>query len=269
MTSAHVFATMGTVASVRTSVAPGRRVLGRIEAVFAGFERTFSRYLSDSPVSRYARGDATLSEAGPAVAVALERAEWWRAATDGSFTPFAADGSCDLTGIAKALAMERAALELDAAAPGWLLNVGGDLSWRPAGRLATQSCGIADPADPEALLGSLPLGGRWRAAATSGTSQRGEHIVRTDLSAAVRQATVLAGDIVTADVLATAIVAGGRGTLADATSRFGVDVFAVMTNGEVVFTDGMAEHLIGADAPLAEGRAGARVPGGRARPRPD
>lgn len=259
MTSPHVFETMGTVASVRTSEPAPRTLRRRIEAVFASFEQTFSRFLPDSPASRYARGEVTLEQAGPALGAALERAEWWQHRTSGSFAPFAGDGSCDLTGIVKALAMERAAGELDAAVSGWLLNVGGDLSWRPSGRLAEQACGIADPTDPGSLLCSVPLSGRWSAAATSGTSERGEHILRTDRSAEVLQATVLAGDVVTADVLATAVVSGGRGMLADAAARFGVDVFAVMANGEVVFTDGMAEHLVGADpAPGPVERAGQR-----------
>lgn len=242
MTAAHVFSTMGTVASLRSSAPVPPPVLAHLEAIHAEYDRLFSRYRPDSPASRLARGAAGLEEAGPVVAAALERSIRWRAATHGAFTPYAADGSIDLTGIAKALAMEEAQAALGSAGVrGWVLNVGGDVAWRVDGALADQVLGVADPADPQALLCTVPLAAGWLAAATSGTSERGEHILRRD--ARFRQATVLAGDVVTADVLATAVVAGGDEQLLEAAARPGVDVLAVTAAGEAVFSDGLAEHV--------------------------
>ena len=57
------------------------------------------------------------------------------------------------------------------------------------------------------------------------------------------QVTVVAGDIVTADVLATAIVAGGRSGLDEITERWDVDVLAVDRTGAMVATPGIRESL--------------------------
>ena len=56
---------------------------------------------------------------------------------------------------------------------------------------------------------------------------------RADTGAEIVQATVLAGDIVTADVLATAIVSGGRDALDRATREFPVGVLAVFRDGSL------------------------------------
>lgn len=252
MTGVHVFRTMGTVASLRTPTPAPAAVLGRVEAIHDRYDRTFSRYRAASPASLLARGDATPEEAGPEIEAALERSIRWRAATHGAFTPYAADGSVDLMGIAKALAMEEAERLLDAELPGWILNVGGDLAWHAWGDLDGRVVGVADPADSQEVLCTVPLDAGWTAAATSGTAERGEHIRRSGRTAEFRQATVLAGDVVTADVLATAVVAGGHDVLLEAAARPGVDVLAVTARGEAVFTDGLAEHVVG-------GRRGRRI----------
>jgi thiamine biosynthesis lipoprotein len=49
---------------------------------------------------------------------------------------------------------------------------------------------------------------------------------------------VAAADIVTADVLATAIVAGGTAMLHRATDGWEIDVLAVRRNGELLATPG-------------------------------
>lgn len=128
--------------------------------------------------------------------------------------------------------------------------------------------GIVDPADRRTLLGAYPLGGEPTTAAsaaaspaalagvsgagsgpttagtrlalaTSGSAERGDHIwavggARPEFV----QVSVAAADIVTADVLATAIVAGGREMLDLATAEWGVDVLAVTRDGGLLATRG-------------------------------
>ncbi|ASN54093.1 FAD:protein FMN transferase [Sinomonas sp. R1AF57] len=138
--------------------------------------------------------------------------------------------------------------------------------------------GIVDPADRRTLLGAYPLGAqavgaqahgapppasreparsgaRRLALATSGSAERGDHIWTAGLRgpssrspglqgpAGARrpqfaQVSVAASDIVTADVLATAVVAGGRGTLDAVTARWDVDVLAVTHDGALLATPG-------------------------------
>lgn len=246
MSAPFVCATMGTVASLRTAAPLPVRLRRRVGSVLARYDGLFSRYRPDSEGSRLARGEVTPEQADPVVAAAFERSIRWRAATHGAFTPYASDGTIDLMGVAKALAMEEVERVLAPELPDWVLNVGGDLSWRTSRSTAGQVIGVADPSSPASLLCLVPLDGGWAAAATSGTSERGEHIRRTGRGREYRQATVLAGDVVTADVLATGVVAGGQDVLLEAAARSGVDVLAVSTDGEAVFTDGVADHMMGA-----------------------
>lgn len=53
-----------------------------------------------------------------------------------------------------------------------------------------------------------------------------------------RQVSVVAADIVTADVLATAIVAGGLQILNRATDGWDIEVLAVRAGGELLATPG-------------------------------
>ena len=64
------------------------------------------------------------------------------------------------------------------------------------------------------------------------------------------QVSVAADDIVTADVLATAIVAGGEAALDELSSREPVDVLAVRRDGTMAATPGWPR------APLARRAAG-------------
>lgn len=99
--------------------------------------------------------------------------------------------------------------------------------------------GIVDPADRRTLLAGFPLGGGKVALATSGSAERGDHIWSSAAGAAeFRQVSVAAADVVTADVLATAIVAGGAPMLRRATALWDIDVLAVRRGGDVLATPG-------------------------------
>jgi len=236
----HVFETMGTVASIEQP-ATSTPVLQEVERAFAALERRFSRYRPDSEVSLVA---LDLLDASPELLATYGRALDWRAATNGLFTPHRPDGALDLDGIVKAEAIEAAGGLLDGAGcPEWSINVGGDILVRTAD--APWVTGIADPADRAALLCSIPLAGRRRAVATSGSTERGDHIWLGGqlLPAEFVQVSVVADDIVTADVLATAIVAGGPDALDDLTDRFDIDVLTVDRAGSLSATPGFRRAL--------------------------
>ncbi|WP_435080516.1 FAD:protein FMN transferase [Clavibacter michiganensis] len=235
-TVVRAFDVMGTTVSVRA--APDAPIAA-VQAVFADADALFSLYRSDSEASRIARGELALTASSPRMRDAYADALGWRAATDGAFTPHRPDGVVDLSGTVKAHAMAEAA---DLLGDGdWLLAVGGDVlgsgtddaggAWR---------IGVVDPADRRALLCALPLAGGRHAVATSGTAERGEHVWRRPPmpgEAAFAQVTVVADDIVTADVLATAILAGGRAGLDAAVARFDMDAITVDVDGALLVTD--------------------------------
>jgi thiamine biosynthesis lipoprotein len=243
--------TMGTVASIDIQGASVHTAdLDAVRAVFEGVEARFSLYRENSELSRIARGDLLLTRASDEVRSVYEEALLWRSATSGAFTPHRPDGVLDLDGIVKAIAIRDAgATLLERKFTRWCLNVGGDVltSGSPIGAPAW-TIGIVDPADRAALLCSIDLVNGMAAIATSGTAERGEHVWRTEVESDLDyvQVSVLSEDIVTSDVLATAILAGGPPMLDTATERWDVDVFTVARSGALSMTPRMRSWLSGA-----------------------
>jgi len=237
----HVFEVMGTVVSVDSAV------IGGIPEIFASWEKRFSLFLPDSELSRIAANTLALVDSSDELRASYAEALDWRQRTNGAFSPHRPDGVIDLNGIVKAAATRAAGEMLHAAGcRNWSINVGGDILVSGAEPDGTPwSIGVADPSDRGALLAAIRLTGSRRAVATSGSAERGDHIWHgaSTAPAEFRQVTVVADDIVTADVLATAIVAGGSQSLDDLTDRFDVDVFAVDRAGALVATPGFRAAL--------------------------
>lgn len=241
--------TMGTVASLHSVEPAPDAVRAAVRGALAATDARFSLYRHDSELSRIARGELALEDAGTIVRDAYAEALAWRQRTDGAFTAHRPDGVVDLSGLVKATAMHECAALLEAAGVrGWTLGVGGDLVRAPGPHPA--ALGIVDPDARPRLLTAVRLGEHRRALATSGSAERGEHIwTRTDLPRSpFAQVSVAAADIVTADVLATAIVAGGHPMLELACERWDIDVLAVGRDGELRATPGMRAAIARAAA---------------------
>lgn len=239
----QTFETMGTVVSLDWSGHPAELIA--VQSLFEAADRRFSLYRPDSELSRVADGSLELLDASAELREVYAMALGWRGETGGAFSPHRPDGALDLNGIVKAWAMAEAGRALGAG--DWCLNVGGDVL--VSGRTAFGApwvVGIVDPADRAGLLTGVPLVSGRRAATTSGSAGRGDHIwTRGREAAEFVQVTVLADDIVTADVLATAIVSGGAAALEDLTGRFDVDVLTVDREGALRATPGMRELVTG------------------------
>ena len=258
----RTFTSMGTVVSLAIPAAPGtapqaaveelEAATAVVEQLFNRLDRTFSLYRPDSEAIAMARGELTLMNASADMRRLYVEAAEWRTLTEGAFTAERPDGVVDLAGIVKAHAIREAGTSLLALGlKDWCLNAGGDVlvdgSPTP-GSTRPWLAGIVDPKDRTTLLTAFPLvghsfGNRGKhALATSGTSERGHHIWSAGLPAArdegFRQVSVAAADIITADVLATAIMAGGARTLELATSHWDVDVLAVKNDGGLLATQG-------------------------------
>lgn len=228
--------TMGTVASLTAEVAEPAWLAALLERVGKGWdamEALVSGYRPDSEVSRINRGGLALAEASPTVRQQEALARRWKERTGGLFTPRAADGSLDLHGVAKAAALDEARVGLLAAGlERFCLSIGGDVVSAGGPWVA----GIVDPADRGRLAADVVLddaAGRG-ALATSGSAERGAHIRGARVGDLV-QVSVLAADIVTADVLATAIVAGGADALTLAEDH-GAAALAVTAEGRLLAT---------------------------------
>jgi FAD:protein FMN transferase len=226
--------TMGTVITVdlRTELAPDARNVAfeAADQELIAADADFSTYRPDSWISRLADGSVCISDCPLHVRQVLTLADQLEDLTAGYFTSrWRGNGHCDPTGLVKGWAAQQAsdALALHGA-PDHLVNAAGDivLSGRPDPQAEAASpswqVGISDPTQPGGLAGvvSLPAGGpRW-AVASSGRSERGDHILdpRTAAPATdVTAATVVVAESAewpepgaAADACATALVAAGH-----------------------------------------------------------
>ncbi len=240
----HVFDTMGTTVSLRFAGATApASVLDEVEDAFRAFDERFSLYRTDSEISRVARGELPLTRAGAELREAYAEALDWSWSTGGAFTPHRPDGVIDLSGTIKAKAMGAAAQVLESSGEtDWMLVAGGDILTRGTLGGLSWRAGVVDPDDRGTLLCAIELAGRRTALATSGTAERGEHIWRIGdprTPQRYRQVTVLADDIVTADVLATALVAGGPERCEELLDRFDIEALTVDDAGHLTATPGL------------------------------
>lgn len=255
-TAVRTFETMGTVVSLRGADAPTALA---VRDVFVAYDRRYSLYDPDSDLSRIAAGTLRLADAPQEVRDTYALALEWRERTHGAFTPHRPDRVLDLSGVVKALAIRDAGAVLDgslrpaadaggrAGSAAWMLAAGGDVLARGTCGDDPWQVGIVDPLDRERVVGVVPLGDDRRAVATSGTAERGEHVWRR-ADPVFRQVTVVAPDVVTADVLATAVLAGDEQDLAAVTADGSVDVLAFGVDGRVWATPGASAYVTAAAA---------------------
>lgn len=226
-----------------------REVAERAFEVLREADHRFSTYRADSEVSAANRGDLDPDDYSAPLREVIGIGQRTADASGGAFRIRTPDGRLDLDGVVKGWAAASAAAVLTAGGlRDYCLNAGGDVvvSGAPDGA-AGWNVGIRSPSHPTTMLTVLAL--TDAAVATSGAYERGQHIVdgRTGLPASgLVSATVVAADLTTADVLATAVFALGRD---------GVDwALAHGARGVLGLTDDGA--LVGAgELPFARGAA--------------
>lgn len=216
---------MGTAISIHT-IGDGARAELAERAVAACFselrqmDALFSPYLPDSAISRIRRGEATAADCDPLVGIVERACREWEQETHGMFSAWW-DGGFDPSGYVKGWAIENASLrhlEPLLHHPGISavgINAGGDIRLFTAPESDWEwQIGIADPRRPGELAATL--GVRNGAVATSGTAERGHHICDPRTAIPVHEtlsATVVADDLIRADVWATAAMVAGSADL--------------------------------------------------------
>lgn len=220
---AFTYDTMGMTVSLHVRAAePNRpeieRAAQRAFEVLATADAVFSPYRSDSDLMRIRRGELNADQAHPWYAAIQQVCTEAKAVTGGLFTDqlTGPDGSrgFDPTGVVKGWAVDLATHEL-APVDGitYCLNAAGDMvTGIGTGHLPTDlptqwRVGISDPTDASRVVQVVELA-PGEALATSGTSQRGAHIVdpRTGApkSFPLSSVTVVGPELTWADVWATA-----------------------------------------------------------------
>jgi thiamine biosynthesis lipoprotein len=185
--------------------------------VLADADERFSLYKPDSEISklndsRLAWGDASRMQQS-----IKKQTEDWKAKTSGFFDAVSPTGVYDPSGLVKSWAARNAAGYLEAnGIRDFTLNAGGDIYLGPEltpgilFRVGLSNLKSISAADAAVNMILDLAGSDFSAVATSGSSERGEHIWRTDQKADFLQVTVVGKDLVTADIWATALISGGQ-----------------------------------------------------------
>ncbi|MFJ4680970.1 MULTISPECIES: FAD:protein FMN transferase [unclassified Kitasatospora] len=208
-----------------------RRAVRRLHRIDA----LFSTYRPESGISRLDRGELTLAEADPEVRWVLERCAELGAETGGYFTA-RPGGRLDPSGYVKGWAVEEAARTLrESGSAHHCVSGGGDVQtaggpWR---------IGIADPHRAGAV--ARVVTGHDLAVATSGTAERGPHIVdpHTGLpSDSYASLTLVGPRLARLDALATAAFAMGAPRALPWLAGKGVRALAIHPDGRQETTAG-------------------------------
>ncbi len=226
---------MGTVFSfdVRSEDDAAAEAVAEAVAWLHRVDEIFSTYRPQSSVSRLGRGETCLTECPPEVAGVLELCDEVGRASHGYFTAYPG-GRLDPSALVKGWAIERASFILRrAGATNHCVNGGGDI----------QLAGLAAPGRPWRVGIAHPLRrgelatvvtGSDLAVATSGTAERGAHIVdpHTGRPATDLVSITLVGENLTmTDAYATAAFAMGDAAREWVEQFDGLEAFAVTASG--------------------------------------
>jgi len=279
----HAEQVMGTVVSFdvpATAVANGS--LDAAVRWLHWVDRVFSPYRPDSDVSLLAAAEVTVTGCAPEVAEVIRECAAIRVLSHGYFTA-APGGTFDPSGYVKGWAVERAAAIISAAgSTSHLVNGGGDVQCaggRPRAGLgagAGAGAGVGVGASPGAGAGANPDAGTdaaepWRvgiadprrrgglalvvgatgsAVATSGTAERGTHIIdpHTGRPAdGLASVTIVGPSLAFADACATAAFAMGPELARDWTESLeDHEAYVITADGQTWQTPGFASHIASA-----------------------
>lgn len=239
----HAEHVMGTVFSftVRDPGPETGEALRRITERLHRIDEVFSTYRADSDISRLGRGELTPAQCDPEVAEVVERCREVAAETDGWFSE-RPDGRLDPSGWVKGWAVEEASRTLLAAgSTQHSVSGGGDVQtcggpWR---------IGIAHPLRPGTLIAIAT--GHDLAVATSGTAERGPHILDPHTgrpATGLASLTLIGRHLARTDAWATAAFAMGPDrALTWAEARPEIEALAVLPDGTTRHTAGLPRYL--------------------------
>ena len=254
----RIVSVMGTVFTVDVrDLDPASAALDDVVAWWRWVDATFSTYRPSSQVSRLAAETLELADCAPEVRHVLRLCREAAAISGGHFTE-RYDGRLDPTGMVKGWSVELASQMLRrAGSQHHCISAGGDVRcvgvpesgerWR---------VGIVDPRDPGRLLAVVaapqaPSSGL--AVATSGTAERGHHIIDPvtgrppqDLASI----SVVGSDLTLVDWAATAAFAMGHDARAWIEAMDGLDAYAVTPEGDYWYTDGFEARAELVQVPL-------------------
>jgi FAD:protein FMN transferase len=232
--------------TARVAIADAAAGLGDIDSVFelfAAADRRFSPFRHDSELCRLNRGECGPLSAEMREILAL--AEKSRGETGGYFDIRRPDGSLDTCGIVKGWAIAKGAQLLsERGFRNFAVEIGGDIQTSGHNKSGSDwRVGIRNPFRADEVVKVLfPRGG---GVATSGSYHQGAHIYdpHGDQPDGLVSLTVIASDILEADIAATAAFAMGREGIYFLERSAGFEGYAIDAAGRGRMTSGLTRYL--------------------------
>lgn len=201
---------MGTAVSVDIPQCGTDTVFRRVFKRLQDIDERFSTYKPASEVSRYARGELDEPELSRELCFVIKESRQAEEKTDGYFSAWAA-GAFDPSGYVKGWAIAQAGKLIEAQGyKTYCIGAGGDILAKSDSR-KIWNIGIQDPKDKSKILNKLSISNG--AVATSGSYQRGDHIINPKIKKPAEKflsITITGPDIIIADILSTAVFASGN-----------------------------------------------------------
>jgi len=218
-------------------------------------DNIFSLYKPESALSQLAAGKTSVAQCPPVVSEIWDACEIWEQKTDGWFSAFTPEHTFDPSGLVKTWAAKRAAESLiSAGVTDFTLNAGGDVYISEAASAQFDwRVGLSKPvsvaSDEAGALAVIDLKGTgYQAVATSGSAERGNHIWNPkapgrEFATELLQVTVIARDLVEADVWATAAFAEGLASMARIDAIDHLEAICILADGQIAATPGFASLM--------------------------
>ena len=231
------------------TLADEHATLESVEKLFTyltAVDERFSTYKDTSEVSRVNRGECSEAQYSSDLRDVLATAEHAKKETDGYFNVCRPDGRLDPSGVVKGWALQKATELLEAdGVTNFMLDGAGDIASAGVSPDGTPwSVGIRNPFNHEEVVKVLyPKG---RGVATSGTAIRGAHIYNplapdTALTDIV-SVTVVAPDVLMADLFATATFAMGKQGITLLEQHPDLEGYAIDKHGTATMTSGFPAY---------------------------
>jgi thiamine biosynthesis lipoprotein len=176
-------------------------------------DRIFSTFIPESEVSKLRAGQIHIENCNQLLQEVWEECLLAKEITDGAFDPWSVEGGFDPSGYVKGWAADQICHQLEAVGAKHIqVNAGGDIALRGGSSLsAPWKIGVAHPENTDLVskIYSISDG----AIATSGTYERGNHIIdpqTRSIAVGSRSATVVGKNAGLTDALATALIVAGR-----------------------------------------------------------
>jgi thiamine biosynthesis lipoprotein len=213
-------------------------------------DRIFSLYKPESPLSQLAAGKTSVAKLPSVVSEMWDECERYEKLTDGWFSAFTPQHTFDPSGLVKSWAALRACdILTEAGLTDFTLNAGGDVQISASNNDAELwKVGITKPvsvaSEESGALVVVDLSGTgFCGVATSGSVERGSHIWNPknpdqDPATVLTQITVIASNIVEADVWATAAFAEGLNAFKRIDELENVEALGILADGQIAATPG-------------------------------